>query len=692
MAEIYTTLDIESYQIRVLQILPGPEGSTVRAKLQRHALFNTPRYAALSYCWGDESNGRQMFVNDVSVTITASLESALQRLRTMGVELVWADAICINQQDQMEKSFQVRNMKQVYAKAETVYIWLGISRQAASGLQYLQDMSLLALSHAAQSDYTDGASVKSQPETCRELEYARDNLRALMKCAYWQRRWVIQEVTAASQALVLCRDVVLRLDNMVEVMDHCTESAHWDGELQMAYTFLRRIIDFRNAYQNGRKLDLVNALLTTQNSLSTDCRDKIYALLGICADAHELVPIPSYQQSPESVVMHLTRELLRHNSCLDLITAKRKTNYDLLPSWCPDWLADQIPSSVAQAASEKGYLARSKCNIMLGGDLTELHVQGVDLGRVVTMSSIISSPLPEGESSHFEAEHDPDTGQVLYGRDTTSAILMCLLSTDHQPRALKSESDSKRLYSMLQAVNQPGTLSTTKLIDIEPGETEHIWAKWIVQNNEMKIEGRRLQEWLEQSWPLNLWVRFVVSPYGALFRSLGFSRFKLPLFVLNFIIVPDLVNTCFMVLQFLAVLPLYLALVIVSFCVGSTIPVSKLETTTKPPSIAPNLSRRLILADKGVLGMATADVEEGDRICFIAGCRKAIILRLQDNEDEKYSIVGSTFVCLSKEHTGRYKAFLTPFTKIDRVEKAEKYNSLLKTYSAYDEWREFILV
>lgn len=689
MTEIYTTLDIESYQIRILRILPGPQGSTIRTTLQRHALFNTPRYAALSYCWGDESDRRQIFVNDVPVTITVSLEGALQRLRKMGVELIWADAICINQQDHTEKSFQVRNMKQVYAKAETVYIWLGDSSQAASGLRFLRNAPR---SRWSETDCLAEGLDAGPPDNNCKLKAVQNDLLVLIQRPYWKRRWVIQEVTTASHVLVLCEDEAFELESMIEGLDHYAESTHWNKDLALAYSFIRRVINFQSAYQNGRKLDLVGALLATQTSLSKDCRDKIYALLGICADASELVPTPSYQQTPEDVAMHLTRELLRQNSCLDLATAKHRTQFDLLPSWCPDWLSDRLSESVAHTACEKGYLSRSSCNAMLGGDVSELYVQGIDLGCITTMSSIISKPLPEAEVQDRQAEHNLDTGQLLYGRDTTSAILMCLLSNDDRPRALKSESDSRRLYSMLQAVNEPGTLSTTKLIDIEPGETEHIWARWVLQNSEMKIEGRRLQEWLEQSWPLNLWVRFVISPYGTLFRSLGFSRLKLPLFVLNFIIVPDLVNTSFMVVQFLAVLPLYLALVIVSFCVGSTIPVSKLETTTKPPSIAPNSSRRLILTDRGVLGMADSDVEEGDHVCFIAGCTKAVVLRSDGSDHGRYTVVGSTFVCLSKEHARRYKAFLTPFTEIDRVDKAEKYNCLLGKYKTYDEWQRFILI
>lgn len=38
---------------------------------------------------------------------------------------LWADAICINQRDDVEKSLQVAQMGRVYSAAESVIVWLG---------------------------------------------------------------------------------------------------------------------------------------------------------------------------------------------------------------------------------------------------------------------------------------------------------------------------------------------------------------------------------------------------------------------------------------------------------------------------------------------------------------------------------------------------------------------------------------
>jgi hypothetical protein len=42
------------------------------------------------------------------------------------VRLLWADAVCINQHDNEERGFQVRQMPLIYANAERVLVWLDL--------------------------------------------------------------------------------------------------------------------------------------------------------------------------------------------------------------------------------------------------------------------------------------------------------------------------------------------------------------------------------------------------------------------------------------------------------------------------------------------------------------------------------------------------------------------------------------
>ena len=87
-----------------------------------------PPYTALSYTWGDASLEEEIALNGQSVRIQSNLAAALRQLKQMGTRgYVWADAICINQNDPAEKSTVVQHMDKIFGAAEKVFAWLGVS-------------------------------------------------------------------------------------------------------------------------------------------------------------------------------------------------------------------------------------------------------------------------------------------------------------------------------------------------------------------------------------------------------------------------------------------------------------------------------------------------------------------------------------------------------------------------------------
>jgi hypothetical protein len=73
--------------------------------------------------------------------LTTDLFLALQRFRRLAQRrILWADAICINQQDLDERGRQVSIMKGVYEEAVGVLVWLGPNTEgdAASAANMMQ--------------------------------------------------------------------------------------------------------------------------------------------------------------------------------------------------------------------------------------------------------------------------------------------------------------------------------------------------------------------------------------------------------------------------------------------------------------------------------------------------------------------------------------------------------------------------
>lgn len=87
-----------------------------------------PQYTALSYTWGDASLEEEVTLNGQSVRIQSNLAAALRQLKKMDTRgYIWADAICINQNDPAEKSTVVLHMDKIFSAAEEVFAWLGVS-------------------------------------------------------------------------------------------------------------------------------------------------------------------------------------------------------------------------------------------------------------------------------------------------------------------------------------------------------------------------------------------------------------------------------------------------------------------------------------------------------------------------------------------------------------------------------------
>lgn len=87
-----------------------------------------PLFHAISYVWGDPTKCHEILIDGKRLAITRNLYLALRSMQsgTTGTMHVWADAVCINQEDNAEKSAQIQLMREIYHCASEVRIWLGM--------------------------------------------------------------------------------------------------------------------------------------------------------------------------------------------------------------------------------------------------------------------------------------------------------------------------------------------------------------------------------------------------------------------------------------------------------------------------------------------------------------------------------------------------------------------------------------
>lgn len=104
-----------------------PTGEKTEARtLAFQDLLHNPLYERLYYQQGGARPPGTITCDGVEVSIGGELYSALKRLRSEDREWrIWVDALCINQADVAERNLHVKMMGEVYARAETVRVWLG---------------------------------------------------------------------------------------------------------------------------------------------------------------------------------------------------------------------------------------------------------------------------------------------------------------------------------------------------------------------------------------------------------------------------------------------------------------------------------------------------------------------------------------------------------------------------------------
>jgi hypothetical protein len=692
MALNYEPLDVESYEIRMLTILPGAPDSTIRCTLEKTNLITPSKYAALSYCWGELNITTNICVNNVEVAVTVNLADALQRLRLLGVTRVWADALCINQEDRQEKSHQIRNMAHVYSKADKTYAWLGreSTDNLTAAMLFLQTLVLaqddtaladIPHTHTTWTDCTSRWPSNTQPmsmiaarmptnettlhnESCKRCLH-EDHFRKLLNffnAPYWKRRWIIQEITVSWQVQLLCSQAKMSIDKMEAAINLCRKSCYWHAETETSYLFIKRIMEFRHSYQAGGQISLSKAIAMSQESLSTDPRDKIFAMLGICHDGAELVPIPNYQQPLEAIVKEVTRTLLWKGKYLEALLINRSTaagsSLASLPSWVPDGFSlDSPEDSYVLANKQLASWGKFREPDSITENCDVFQVQGVTIGTIVAATSAIDGKGSPGQSL------DPSPPPTAYYKSDVEilrALFSCLTTreglTKIKPTVRIRFTCSRphlvwhAFYIYLTGYN---TIHWDRKAeprqDFESSVPRGLLLQWFEANASLLIQRKTLKRWVRQP---NFW-----APLMRILDTRGCLIFVWVMFILEFVC-GGYTSTYMQTLLPIACLGPFAVFQILAY-LWYGVEISRLlsEIWLNMGSVL-QTPKKLVICDKGFIGMACAGAQPGDKICFLAGRTSPVLLReMRSGGRVQHTVVGDIYVYLSKSDRKFYDGF-----------------------------------
>ncbi|KAH8589583.1 heterokaryon incompatibility protein-domain-containing protein [Bisporella sp. PMI_857] len=341
-------------QIRLFRLEPrnisntqDPNQPLVRGVLEHYRLADCPRYNALSYCWGSDTNSRPISVNGEVIIVHSNLETALRKLQSFrGDMILWVDRLCINQKDDDEKTAQVQKMKHIYTEASLVFSWLG---EAADNSDLIMDHFRII-----GEDIFPGS--RGMLETVGQLDQivlaykTAESRRALSNAfkrfcqrPYWQRLWIIQEFGVGQEVIIACGDHAITEIIEAVVQTYCVAKP----------SFVQGVITIRNRYHDVESRSgncflrvLVTSLVLEEDHnqpKSTDPRDRVFATLGLANDAEEFPMFPDYQHDWQYVYTELAKAFLRRGD-IDILSFcqftevnPRLVGNEKLPSWVPDW-------------------------------------------------------------------------------------------------------------------------------------------------------------------------------------------------------------------------------------------------------------------------------------------------------------------------------------------------------------------
>ncbi|USP74885.1 HET-domain-containing protein [Curvularia clavata] len=276
------TLPLTRDEIRLIRLLPGTWTDGIQCELVYDTLKNVRPYHALSYVWGSSKKTKRILLDAHPFAVTVNLESTLRNLRSQTQDtLLWVDALCINQADDLERTHQVNLMGSIYRSSKGVLIYLGdgigrreycqsskldstaprttVFSNTSEDMPHIERFMQPNALHAS-ATLEDGESDKRMQNTVNVFSFIRtlawvehmvdipwlvsnnddpdiekallhmfESLRRFMHAPFtpwWGRIWVVQEVVLAPKVTVVCGTVSAPWTMFAQAASQCLHHLH----------------------------------------------------------------------------------------------------------------------------------------------------------------------------------------------------------------------------------------------------------------------------------------------------------------------------------------------------------------------------------------------------------------------------------------------------------------------------------
>lgn len=445
----YESLSSPSTQIRLLELLPGH--GTIECRLKVTELEQAEyTYEPISYCWKsyslehwwgctykekkNQDKDFRILIDGADFDIYESLHGALSKFRlSTGVRVLWADAICIDQENTDEKNAQVPLMASIYKKGKGTLAWLGeADHHTRKAFEYLKGNA---------RRHSDTFSLSSQPEqpeaelVCgntlshdapvhrrclRDLWASfnktrlRVSLESIINRPYFRRAWIVQEITKSWSLSLICGDFEMEWRLLSDESLGIIPEFGGDS----CFTALDKL---RNEQYQYDLMEVASMVSLTQASRA---HDKLYGILGLVPGDLMTVKIHvDYKKDPDDVFYDFSKELLIASRKLGVLCMSYGMSPDR-PKHVPSWVWNPQPGEphtrflVPSSRSNQYHAAAdTQWQPEFSGKKLErfekLGLRGIVLQNVTTVSSGWNT-LPRSSLPFYMEDPRPFLQQVLW--------------------------------------------------------------------------------------------------------------------------------------------------------------------------------------------------------------------------------------------------------------------------------------
>ncbi|KAB5586221.1 heterokaryon incompatibility protein-domain-containing protein [Coniochaeta sp. 2T2.1] len=471
--------------IRLLKIthahIPEQGERSVWFTICAFELSDAPDFLALSYTWTDpmrpdifstdetapgifaqqsipsgstsshvDPDNTPAFIGDRKYKATKNLRDGLAQIFLSGLasNWIWADAVCIDQENDTEKEVQVGMMDEIYSRAMAVVVWLGADESDLEEFVWIHGEFFNALNTFVVENGVE--AIRGQqgldPAFTSRLDVTppggswagvwKAYFRFCRRRRWFSRAWIVQEVVLASHVVVLCGGKDIEWPRMV-LMAELVVLLQWQsqvgvgveegfgralGDEVVRLSAARRIMDMATPRKVGDSENadggefgeqpdkdeqrrrwftaFIEMLLHTRVYSATDPRDKIYSLVGILK---KMLPadmdLPfrvdySEQMTPQRLFTSITAMFLRELPdlrALSLVEDRGSRKMQDLPSWGPDYTCHLTgsPLTTIRTAAYAFVCDPTHAALPPACRISENHlfVQGAEIDRILATAA-----------------------------------------------------------------------------------------------------------------------------------------------------------------------------------------------------------------------------------------------------------------------------------------------------------------